>query len=229
MSKTRTLLALVFLPLTTVSARAGSATWNANPGTGIWNTAANWTPNTVPNGPKDIATFGVSSTTDASLVDNIEVDSIIFDVGASAYTLQTDNSTILTLSGVGIVNNSGVTQNILIPGGAQSLILQNSASLGSNVSVTNNNGGGYIIFEDHSSAPDVTFTNNSNIFFQDSASAGRSTFINNPGPSTTYFGYVGNDGADNATFINIGANQSGELGGATFLYSAGDFDQRDFC
>ena len=25
---------------------------------GDWNTAANWMPNTVPNGPSDIATFG---------------------------------------------------------------------------------------------------------------------------------------------------------------------------
>jgi autotransporter-associated beta strand protein len=223
MNKTRIFLTPVLLTLTIVSARAGSATWKPNPGSSHWNTATNWTPETVPNGPSDIATFGISSTTGISFVDNVEVDSIIFDVGASAYALQTDNSTILTLSGVGIINNSGVIQNILIPGGAQSLILQNSASLGSNVAVTNNNAGGYIIFEDHSSAPDVTFTNNSNIFFQDSASAGRSTFINNPGPSTTYFGYVGNDGADNATFINIGANQSGQLGGATFLYSAGDF------
>ena len=29
-------------------ARAGSATWNLNPASGDWNTAANWTPNDRP-------------------------------------------------------------------------------------------------------------------------------------------------------------------------------------
>ena len=29
-----------------------------NPSSGDWNTAANWTPTTVPNGPSDIAMFG---------------------------------------------------------------------------------------------------------------------------------------------------------------------------
>jgi len=40
---------------------ADSATWNANPVDNDWNNPANWTPNTVPNGPNDIATFGVSN------------------------------------------------------------------------------------------------------------------------------------------------------------------------
>ena len=39
---------------------AGSATWSANPINGNWNTAANWMPNTVPNGPADTATFATS-------------------------------------------------------------------------------------------------------------------------------------------------------------------------
>ena len=40
-----------------LDAFAGSATWNSNPVSNDWNTAANWTPATVPNGPEDIATF----------------------------------------------------------------------------------------------------------------------------------------------------------------------------
>ncbi len=43
--------------------QAGSATWRVNPSSGDWNTAANWTPMTVPNGPIDTATFGFSTTT----------------------------------------------------------------------------------------------------------------------------------------------------------------------
>ena len=33
-----------------IDAHAGSATWNLNPASGDWDTASNWTPNTVPNG-----------------------------------------------------------------------------------------------------------------------------------------------------------------------------------
>ena len=48
-------LALVYLCFVAAigvsnSVRAGSATWDLNPGSGDWNTATNWTPATVPNG-----------------------------------------------------------------------------------------------------------------------------------------------------------------------------------
>jgi hypothetical protein len=49
------------------TARAGSAMWKANPTSGDWNTAANWTPTTVPNGVSDTATFATSNTTQLSL------------------------------------------------------------------------------------------------------------------------------------------------------------------
>ena len=49
---------LITLSLTVVThAYAGSATWNLNPTSSDWNTATNWTPATVPNGPTDVATF----------------------------------------------------------------------------------------------------------------------------------------------------------------------------
>jgi hypothetical protein len=54
-------------------ARAGSATWDLNPGSGDWNTAANWTPMTVPNGASDTATFSLSNTTNVSISANAEV------------------------------------------------------------------------------------------------------------------------------------------------------------
>src|SRR5258705_1193833 len=51
---------LVGVCLGTVAAHAQDATWLATPGSGVWNTAANWTPATVPTG---IATFAGSNTT----------------------------------------------------------------------------------------------------------------------------------------------------------------------
>jgi len=46
---------------------ATSAQWDLDPISGDWNTAGNWTPNGVPNGPGDIATFGLSNTTGVSI------------------------------------------------------------------------------------------------------------------------------------------------------------------
>jgi hypothetical protein len=55
-----------------------SAQWDLDPISGDWNTAANWTPNGVPNGPADTATFGLSNTTDVSISENTEVNGITF-------------------------------------------------------------------------------------------------------------------------------------------------------
>lgn len=57
------------LSLGTLSAvYADSAMWDLNPPVyGNWLIASNWTPDTVPNGSSDVATFGVSNTTSVSL------------------------------------------------------------------------------------------------------------------------------------------------------------------
>ena len=102
MKSFRIILPVLFLVLVQ-PARAGSPSWNLNPSNGDWNTAANWTPATVPNSPTDVATFVISNTTDVSLSANVEVDSIIFDPGASLYTLSVGFPANLTLAGAGIV------------------------------------------------------------------------------------------------------------------------------
>jgi hypothetical protein len=90
---------------------AGSAQWNLNPISGDWNTAANWTPTTVPNGSADVATFALSSTTDVSISENTEINSIFFTPAASnPYTISAQGLT-LTISGSGNTNDSEVTQN----------------------------------------------------------------------------------------------------------------------
>ena len=58
-------------------ALAGSATWNLNPTNGDWNTAANWTPETVPNRETDVATFGQSNVTDIAVFQTV-LGSLIF-------------------------------------------------------------------------------------------------------------------------------------------------------
>ena len=104
----RSLLPLALL-LSTPMAYADSATWSASPLTNDWNKAANWVPATIPNGPADTATFDVSSTTNLTFSAVTEVNGITFDSGASAYTFTAKPPVVLTISGAGIVNNSGTT------------------------------------------------------------------------------------------------------------------------
>jgi hypothetical protein len=66
---------------------AGSARWATKPTSGDWNTAANWTPQTVPNSETDVATFGKSNVTNLSITNaDVALNSAIFDSGQ----LQTD-------------------------------------------------------------------------------------------------------------------------------------------
>src|SRR5205085_12296282 len=94
---------------------ADSATWNLNPTSGDWNTAANWTPQIVPT---DVATFAVSNITSISVAPRATIGSIVFDAGASPFSIRTAPSgnggyLNLTISGAGITNNSGVVQNLV--------------------------------------------------------------------------------------------------------------------
>jgi len=194
------------------SAFAGSATWNLNPTSGDWNTATNWTPATVPNGPADTATFDVSSTTDVyfAVLGTFEVDGIVFNSSASAFTI-TFPFFALTISGAGITNNSGITQNFVVNVQSRILFL-NSATAGSGTAFTNVFGGeiergGFTQFFDTSTAGNGTFTSNggtvSNGF--DSALGGYTQFF---GTST----------ADNGTFINNGAPVAFAGGGVTQFF-----------
>src|SRR4249920_2789793 len=88
------------------AAFAGSATWSSNPISNDWNTAANWTPNTVPNGPDDVATFGLSHHTGVFVSTDTEVNEVIFNAGASPFTINAAGDQELTVSAVGIINDS---------------------------------------------------------------------------------------------------------------------------
>jgi hypothetical protein len=133
--------------LTPIVAHAGSATWDLNPTSGDWNTAENWTPTTVPNGSADVATFALSSTTDVSISENTEVNSIVFTRAASdPYTIYALDLT-LTISGVGITNNSEVTQNFVTSSDdVGGIVFSNSATAGSNVFIFNEGGGSTSFF-----------------------------------------------------------------------------------
>ncbi len=228
----RPALPALLLLLTLQPSRAGSAGWKANPANGDWNTATNWMPATVPNGPSDTATFATSSQTTVSLSANTEVNTLFYRPGANAFTTTLGNALSLTLSGAGIVNHSGVTQNFQVTAIMQ---FTNSATAGSttNFAVGNSSNGGNINFLDTSSAGSgvfsgvglgtVDFSNSSTaangIFtfqstesaqahfrFFDGSTAGSSTFTTN---GSVVGAFNGNSSAGNSLLTINGAQATG--------------------
>src|ERR1044071_3712484 len=88
---------------------AGSATWLANPGSGDWHAASNWTTGGPPNDPADTATFDSSSVSNLLVSANsTQIGSITFNAGGG--TPYTITAFALHFRGFGIRNNSGITQ-----------------------------------------------------------------------------------------------------------------------
>jgi hypothetical protein len=121
---------------------AGSATWDTSPGTNDWTTNANWTPNTgYPGiiGTTDVATFATSNTTSVHIAqfNTVDVAEIIFNSGASAFTITVDGLDFLGIYGTGITNSSGITQNF-VTAEKGFISFFNSATAGSMTAFTNN-------------------------------------------------------------------------------------------
>jgi len=193
------------------AALAQDATWLTNPGTGDFNTAANWNPAAVPTGT---AFFGTSTTTSLSFSANIitVIGGWTFNPGASAYTFSTSNNTV-NFNGTGIVINGG-SASIANNGG---LAFQNTSTAGS-ASITNNGlaeffntstagsasiantNNGVVVFADTSTAGSASIanTNNGDVRFFNSSTAGSASITNNNG----LVRFFDTSTAGSATFTN---------------------------
>ncbi|HEY1769275.1 MAG TPA: autotransporter-associated beta strand repeat-containing protein [Chthoniobacterales bacterium] len=189
---------------------AGSATWSQTPTSDDWNTAANWTPNTVPNSSSDIATFGASNVTNLFIDSSVdEVDRIVFDNSAPAYTISVEIYNLF-LSGLGIVNNSEIVQSFVTPTTGNNygaIYFSNGATAGNLTNFSSD--GGFITFNDSSSAGSAVFdltdgaTSQAQLFFWDSTSAGNATIT---ASLSALVGVYEDATAANATFtLNNGA------------------------
>ena len=232
------LIAAATLPLllsTASSSFAGSATWKASPATGDWNTAGNWTAGGPPNGSADTATFATSNRTGVSLSANTEVNGIVFNAGGNAFTITAPATFTLTISGVGITNNSGITQNFIAGfagSSAGEIAFTNSATAGSLTRFTNIGSavsgafGGFIEFFGTSTAGSGAFINNAGTVsganggftqFTNSATADSGAFTNNGGMVSGASGggtfFVDTSTAGSGTFTNNGGTVSGAGGG----------------
>ncbi len=140
-------------------ARAGSATWNANPDSSDWNTAQNWTPETIPNSLTDVATFATSAITDISLTTGSPYNNLAtlqFNPGADSYSISSAGAGVgLEFFGDGIVNNSGKTQQLIATNNA-SLGFFNSSSCGDQTEFSVL--GGSVTFDENGTANTAHFT-----------------------------------------------------------------------
>jgi hypothetical protein len=230
-------LMLLAMALPATKSYAGRATWQLSPRNGDWNKAGNWMPRTVPNGEADIATLELSSTSEISVSDNTTVSGIVFNAGASPFTVAISPPRTLSLTGVGITNDSGILQNFVADtdtnGNRGIVSFFNTATAGSLTVFTNNGSiggsqdGGHTEFHDASSAGSGTFISNAASFngflggqteFHDSSSASNGVFIANGGEfnggMTQFFDFA--NAADGSFTTNGGSVD----GGSTF-FSAG--------
>jgi len=161
------LMASAALTALAVPAAAQDATWNLN-GTGDFNTAANWTPNTVPTGT---AFFGVSNQNNVSFAVSTTVGGWTFNAGASNYAFT--NAHALFFSGAGIVINGG---SVAITNTAAGTIDFFPTSTAGSAAITND---GHLLFENASTAGSAVITNNAFMQFFPGSTAGNATITNN--------------------------------------------------
>jgi len=101
--------------LAALPARAQDATWSTAPGSSNFNTAANWTPATVPTGT---AFFGASNITSITFQPFIttSIGTLQFNPGAPAYSFSTSPAlfTSISITGAGIVNSSSNAPTFIV-------------------------------------------------------------------------------------------------------------------
>ena len=105
-------MSALLLALSLRAVSGDSAIWNIDPPTNNWNAETNWTPNTIPNGPQDVATFDLTTMTLLVIHSDIELNTLFFTENAlpqmriTVGDTSSDPVVSLTLSGTGIVNNT---------------------------------------------------------------------------------------------------------------------------
>src|SRR5438874_8621446 len=104
---------VLLLLSTTGNVQAGSASWSGQLNSN-WNVFQNWSPQTVPNGPSDIATLGGTFNRTVYLSANVQVNAITFpkpfSPSAVNYGITVNPGFSFGISGNGITNNSGKVQ-----------------------------------------------------------------------------------------------------------------------
>lgn len=222
------------------------STWDASPPSSEWNSAKNWTPNSVPT---EDAVFSKSDQTSVTFdtSKSVAVNSIEFTEDADAFNLTIGNSpdnTVLTIN-EGVQNNSEKQQVIEVASqGAHyqtpQMKFTGKANAGGDnmlyksgpTSLEGGFGGGIIAFTDQATAGSASFvvrtgaknppeknsTVGAEISFSDQSNAGRGTF-------TSYGTLQPVDGEklDKDTFANIVFHDTTNAAQGTFISAGGTY------
>jgi hypothetical protein len=212
------------------------STWNNQPATGDWNTAANWTPAEIPT---DTATFSSSSKTQItfSASGEAKVDSIEFTADAPAYifTFTASATPALTIAGKGVSNLSAGCQNFIVAASSSGykqpqLKFTNAASAGGDnlfycagPASEQDAGGGVISFCDTASAGAASFKvwTGAAAPPEHSTVGGEVSFSDNASASTAHFIIYGTLGSDGDTFGNTVFHDTATADNATFTNVGG--------
>jgi autotransporter-associated beta strand protein len=238
------LLVLVLTTLLTILCQpchAGSAKWAQSPVSNYWGDSANWTPATVPS---DIATFGLSNRTSIISGPTAGADSVVFDPGASAYTITVDAPDVqgccdyADFGANQIINNSGIPQSFVVTGARTGGKHRFSLGYaGPNTTFTTEGSvtgqyGGITIFgygSGQNNAGEGTFIQQPGwvggvVQFFFGSTAGNANFVNNGGQYPGTVEFFDQTTAGNATFTNNGVNGSGGSGGAVYFINQSSAD-----
>jgi autotransporter-associated beta strand protein len=186
-------------------AAAQDATWRANPGSGDFNTGANWDTGVVPTGT---AFFDTSGRTALSFSTSATVGGWTFNAGPSNYSFSNTQSLSFTGAGIDIQGGSAAITN----NSGGSLTFNNTSTAGS-AAITNTSGstsfnGGRLIFNNTSTAGSATITNrNGPVIFNDASTAGSATILTTDGG----FNRVFFENTSTAGSASITANNAAEV------------------
>jgi autotransporter-associated beta strand protein len=164
----------------------------------------------------DVATFGISNTVDVSNSTFTEFSSIIFEPGASPFTITATPLNNFQIDG-GIVNDSGVAQNFRSAvddtGNSGAIIFLGNATAGSNTIFT-------------ASARTAASGTTGDVEFVDFASADKGVFVNEGGEVNGSIGgqtrFFSKSHGGHAEITNNGGMVSGAGGGTTYFLNNSD-------
>jgi autotransporter-associated beta strand protein len=183
-------------------ARAQNATWLVSPGSGDFNTAANWSPAAVPTGT---ASFGFSNTTALSFSADTSIGGFTLNPGASAYNFTVGAGRTVSFTGAGITINGGSATftNAFI-------VNFDNASTAGTATINNNN---TLAFHNSATAGGSTIVNNDFLQFFDGTSAGSSALTNNHNTSFFATSTAGSANISNSSVVEF--FQTSTAGSAT--------------
>ena len=219
---------------------AGDATWSPSAASRSWSDPANWSAGGPPDGVGDVATLGPSVTTAIVVDGNTRLERLVYAADAAPYTLSINAwlSFPGALTALGVRNDSGFTQQIVVKGYDPTFLRYGSLSFdgfvgnaGTNMHYTaeasDDGDGGYLSFTGSATMAANTYTvagsstraEPGRIFVGALALAGDATIENGGGQGRESGGgrtaFSSHASALRSTIRNFGGAVTGARGGET--------------